>query len=128
MGHDPAFTFCALLAFAASLAAARRSTVGRTTTRSDQTHLGWTCGIAGFSIGLVIASQLAWPALNFGLSWTSFGRLRPLHTSALIFAFGGKVLIATSFSWRRPAARDWLAILRRGSWWSAMVCVSIYLF
>ena len=54
-------------------------------------------GIAGFAVGLLIASQLAWPALNFDLPWTSFGRLRPLHTSAVIFAFGGNVLIATSF-------------------------------
>src|ERR1700686_3021269 len=54
-------------------------------------------GIAGFSVGLLIASQLAWPALNFDLPWTSFGRLRPLHTSAVIFSFGGNVLIATSF-------------------------------
>jgi len=54
-------------------------------------------GIAGFTVGLLIACQLAWPALNFDLPWTSFGRLRPLHTSAVIFAFGGNVLIATSF-------------------------------
>jgi cytochrome c oxidase cbb3-type subunit 1 len=54
-------------------------------------------GIAGFTVGLIIASQLAWPALNFDLPWTSFGRLRPLHTSAVIFAFGGNVLVATSF-------------------------------
>src|SRR6476661_3311327 len=54
-------------------------------------------GIAGFLVGLIIASQLAWPALNFDLPWTSFGRLRPLHTSAVIFAFGGNVLLATSF-------------------------------
>jgi len=54
-------------------------------------------GIAGFAVGLVIALQLAFPVLNFDLPWTSFGRLRPLHTSAVIFAFGGNVLIATSF-------------------------------
>ena len=54
-------------------------------------------GIAGFLVGLLIAMQLAWPALNFDLPWTSFGRLRPLHTSAVVFAFGGNVLIATSF-------------------------------
>ena len=54
-------------------------------------------GIAGFTVGLIIALQLAFPALNFDLPWTSFGRLRPLHTSAVIFAFGGNVLIATSF-------------------------------
>ncbi len=54
-------------------------------------------GIAGFTVGLVIALQLAFPVLNFDLPWTSFGRLRPLHTSAVIFAFGGNVLLATSF-------------------------------
>ena len=54
-------------------------------------------GIAGFVVGDVIAWQLAFPALNFDLPWTSFGRLRPLHTSAVIFAFGGNVLLATSF-------------------------------
>ena len=53
-------------------------------------------GIAGFTVGLVIALQLAFPVLNFDLPWTTFGRLRPLHTSAVIFAFGGNVLIATS--------------------------------
>src|SRR5689334_10889535 len=53
-------------------------------------------GIAGFLVGLIIASQLAWPALNLDLPWITFGRLRPLHTSAVIFAFGGNVLIATS--------------------------------
>ena len=54
-------------------------------------------GIAGFTVGLLIALQLAFPVLNFDLPWTSFGRLRPLHTSAVIFAFGGNVLLATSF-------------------------------
>ena len=54
-------------------------------------------GIAGFIVGDLIAWQLAYPALNFDLPWTSFGRLRPLHTSAVIFAFGGNALIATSF-------------------------------
>jgi cytochrome c oxidase cbb3-type subunit I len=54
-------------------------------------------GIAGFLVGLVIALQLAFPVLNFDLPWISFGRMRPLHTSAVIFAFGGNVLLATSF-------------------------------
>ncbi|PBN45016.1 cytochrome-c oxidase, cbb3-type subunit I [Sphingobium sp. D43FB] len=54
-------------------------------------------GLAGFLVGLVIAFQLAFPALNLGLEYTSFGRMRPLHTSAVIFAFGGNALIATSF-------------------------------
>jgi cytochrome c oxidase cbb3-type subunit I len=54
-------------------------------------------GIAGFAVGLALALQLAFPVLNFDLPWTNFGRLRPLHTSAVIFAFGGNALIATSF-------------------------------
>ncbi|GJD34990.1 cytochrome c oxidase cbb3-type subunit 1 [Methylobacterium aerolatum] len=56
--------------------------------------MGW--GIAGFTVGCIIAFQLWAPALNLGLEYTSFGRLRPLHTSAVIFAFGGNVLIGTS--------------------------------
>ncbi len=56
-------------------------------------------GIAGFTVGLIIALQLTFPNLFYfpDLGWTNFGRLRPLHTSAVIFAFGGNVLIATSF-------------------------------
>ncbi|HEX2552428.1 MAG TPA: cytochrome-c oxidase, cbb3-type subunit I [Microvirga sp.] len=53
-------------------------------------------GIAGFLVGCIIAFQLWAPELNLGLEYTSFGRLRPLHTSAVIFAFGGNVLIGTS--------------------------------
>ena len=54
-------------------------------------------GIVGFLVGVVIASQLAYPALNLDWAWTNFGRLRPLHTSAVVFAFGGNALICTSF-------------------------------
>ncbi|CAK0776338.1 Cytochrome c oxidase subunit 1 homolog, bacteroid [Azospirillaceae bacterium] len=54
-------------------------------------------GVVGMTVGVYIASELAWPFLNLGLEWTSFGRLRPVHTSAVIFAFGGSVLFATSF-------------------------------
>ena len=53
-------------------------------------------GLAGFLVGLVIALQLAFPELNFEPYFT-FGRLRPLHTSAVIFAFGGNALFATSY-------------------------------
>ena len=53
-------------------------------------------GMAGFLAGLYIALELAFPALNF-IEYVNFGRLRPLHTSAVIFAFGGNALIATSF-------------------------------
>ncbi|CAN5743620.1 cytochrome-c oxidase, cbb3-type subunit I [soil metagenome] len=54
-------------------------------------------GVVGFLVGLVIASQLAFPLLNLHSEFTIFGRLRPLHTSAVIFAFGGNALICTSF-------------------------------
>ena len=54
-------------------------------------------GILGMGLGVFIASQLVWPELNFGLPWTSFGRLRPLHTNLVIFAFGDCALFATSY-------------------------------
>ena len=53
-------------------------------------------GVVGMLVGVIIAAQLYWPALNFDLPWLSFGRLRPLHTNAVIFAFGGCALMATS--------------------------------
>ena len=56
-------------------------------------------GIAGMLVGVIIAMQLTWPNIFYfeDLAWTNFGRLRPLHTSAVIFAFGGNALLATSF-------------------------------
>ena len=54
-------------------------------------------GVVGMAVGVFIASQLAWPELNFGIPWLSYGRLRPLHTNAVIFAFGGSALFATSY-------------------------------
>jgi len=56
-------------------------------------------GIAGMLVGVILALQLSFPNLFYfpDFGWTNFGRLRPLHTSAVIFAFGGNVLIATSF-------------------------------
>lgn len=53
-------------------------------------------GVVGFLMGVLIASQLAFPLPNLDLEWTSFGRLRPVHTSAVIFAFGGRALLGTS--------------------------------
>ncbi|MGH1420068.1 MAG: cytochrome-c oxidase, cbb3-type subunit I [Hyphomicrobiaceae bacterium] len=53
-------------------------------------------GVVGFLVGVVIAAQLSWPELNIQ-PYFNFGRVRPLHTSAVIFAFGGNALIATSF-------------------------------
>jgi cytochrome c oxidase cbb3-type subunit 1 len=69
-------------------------------------------GLVGFLVGDLIAWQLAFPVLNFDLPWTSFGRLRPLHTSAVIFAFGGNTLIATSFYVVQRTSRARLA----GKW------------
>jgi cytochrome c oxidase cbb3-type subunit 1 len=54
-------------------------------------------GIVGMLVGVIIAAQLAWPELNMGVPWLSYGRLRPLHTNAVIFAFGGSALFATSY-------------------------------
>jgi cytochrome c oxidase cbb3-type subunit 1 len=54
-------------------------------------------GVVGMLVGVIVASQLAWPEFLGGISWLSYGRLRPLHTNAVIFAFGGCALFATSF-------------------------------
>jgi cytochrome c oxidase cbb3-type subunit 1 len=54
-------------------------------------------GVVGMLVGLVIAAQLIWPSLNFDVPWLSYGRLRPLHTNAVIFAFGGCGLFATAY-------------------------------
>jgi cytochrome c oxidase cbb3-type subunit 1 len=53
--------------------------------------------VVGLLVGVFIASELAFPALNMDLPWLTFGRLRPLHTNAVIFAFGGCTLMATAF-------------------------------
>ncbi|WP_284126160.1 cytochrome-c oxidase, cbb3-type subunit I [Parerythrobacter aestuarii] len=66
-------------------------------------------GTAGFAAGLFIALQLAFPALNFE-PYLNFGRLRPLHTSAVVFAFGGNALIATSFYVVQRTCRAQLAL------------------
>ena len=65
-------------------------------------------GIAGFAAGLFIALQLVWPELNFE-PYLNFGRVRPLHTSAVIFAFGGNALLATSFYVVQRTCRTQLA-------------------
>ncbi|PWQ98508.1 cytochrome-c oxidase, cbb3-type subunit I [Leucothrix arctica] len=54
-------------------------------------------GVLGMFTGVWIASELAWPFLNFDIAQISFGRLRPVHTSGVIFGFGGNALFATSF-------------------------------
>ncbi len=66
-------------------------------------------GVVGFLMGDLIAWQLAYPSLNFLPPWTNFGRLRPVHTSAVVFAFGGNALLATSMYvvQRTSKARLW---------------------
>ena len=81
-------------------------------------------GVVGFLVGDIIAWQLAFPVLNFDLPWTNFGRLRPLHTSAVIFAFGGNVLIATSLYVVQRTSRARLA----GYWSSWFVVWGYQLF
>jgi cytochrome c oxidase cbb3-type subunit I len=54
-------------------------------------------GIVGMVVGVFIAAQLIWPGLGWEIPWLSYGRLRPLHTNAVIFAFGGSALFATSY-------------------------------
>ncbi len=52
-------------------------------------------GIVGMLVGVIIAAQLFFPDLTYGIEYLTFGRLRPLHTNAVIFAFGGSALMAT---------------------------------
>ncbi len=54
-------------------------------------------GIVGMLVGVFIAAELVWPQLSMDLPWLTFSRLRPLHTNAVIFAFGGSALFATSY-------------------------------
>jgi cytochrome c oxidase cbb3-type subunit I/II len=76
-------------------------------------------GIVAFLVGVVIAVQLAFPAANLGLSFTSFGRLRPLHTNAAIFAFAGNAIFAAIYysTQRLCKARMWSDVLSRLHFW-----------
>ena len=89
-------------------------------------------GVVGMLVGVFIAAQLIWPELNFGLPWLSYGRLRPLHTNAVIFAFGGCALFATSYYvvQRTSHARlfsDWLAGFTFWGWQAVIVLAAITL-
>ena len=54
-------------------------------------------GIVGMLVGVIIAAELVWPDLSMQLPWFHFGRLRPLHTNAVIFAFGGCALFTSVY-------------------------------
>tara|TARA_R110001599_G_scaffold353870_1_gene601313 strand:+ start:101353 stop:102792 length:1440 start_codon:yes stop_codon:yes gene_type:complete len=89
-------------------------------------------GIVGMLVGVLIAAQLAWPALNFDLPWLSFGRLRPLHTNAVIFAFGGCALFASSYyvvqrTCQTRIFSDKLAAVTFWGWQLVIVCAAVTL-
>jgi cytochrome c oxidase cbb3-type subunit I len=89
-------------------------------------------GIVGMLVGVLIAAQLYWPALNFDLAWLSYGRLRPLHTNAVIFAFGGCALFGTSLyvvqrTCHVPLLSDKLAAFVFWGWQLVIVLAAITL-
>jgi len=89
-------------------------------------------GIVGMLVGVFIAAQLVWPELNFDLPWLSFGRLRPLHTNAVVFAFGGCALFATSYyvvqrTTRATLISDKLAAFTFYGWQLVIVLAAITL-
>ena len=110
--QDPLFRFAAVIALAAFLMGAAAMTIVVADNRyvADPNRyedgviragviatMFW--GIVAMLVGVVIASQLAWPRIFYfpEAGWLNFGRLRPIHTSGVVFAFGGNALIATSF-------------------------------
>ena len=89
-------------------------------------------GLVGMGVGVLISAQLAWPALNFDTPWLSFGRLRPLHTNAVIFAFGGCALMASALyvvqkTCRTPLASKGLAQFIFWGWQAVIVAAAITL-
>ena len=87
-------------------------------------------GVVGMLVGVIIAAQLAWPALNLDIPWLTFGRLRPLHTNAVIFAFGGSALFASSYyivqhTCHARLFSDKLAAFTFWGWQAIIVCAAI---
>jgi cytochrome c oxidase cbb3-type subunit 1 len=76
-------------------------------------------GIVGMLVGVILAAQLIWPDITFGIEWLSYGRLRPLHTNAVIFAFGGSAMFAVSYYivQRTCQARLWAEKLAAFTFW-----------
>jgi len=76
-------------------------------------------GIVGMLVGVLVALQLADPRFNMGVEWLSFGRLRPLHTNAVIFAFAGNAIFAAVYysSQRLLKARMFSDVLSRMHFW-----------
>jgi len=89
-------------------------------------------GIVGMLVGVIIAAQLIWPALNFDVPWLSYGRIRPLHTNAVIFAFGGCALFATSYyvvqrTCHQRLFLPWLAGFTFWGWQAVIVAAAVTL-
>jgi len=89
-------------------------------------------GIVGMLVGVIIAAQLAWPALNFDIPYITYSRLRPLHTNAVIFAFGGSALFATAYYVVQRTCQvrlfsDKLAAFTFWGWQAVIVLVAITL-
>jgi len=83
--------------------------------------LAWA--VFGMFMGVWTAAQLAWPDLALDSGWSSFGRLRPTHTTGVIFGFGGNALIATAFHVvQRTSAPGWRGRSAHGSCCSATTC------
>ena len=89
-------------------------------------------GVVGMLVGVIIAAQLAWPELNLGIPWLSYGRLRPLHTNAVIFAFGGCALFASSYhvvqrTCQTPLFAPWLAKFTFIGWQVVILAAAVSL-
>jgi cytochrome c oxidase cbb3-type subunit 1 len=89
-------------------------------------------GIVGMALGVFIAAQLVWPDMTYGVEWLSYGRLRPLHTNAVIFAFGGSALFATSYyvvqrTCHTRILSDGLAAFTFWGWQAVIVAAAISL-
>src|SRR5262245_32900913 len=89
-------------------------------------------GIVGMLVGVIIAAQLFGPAIRFDVPWLSYARLRPFHTNAVIFAFGGCALFATSYhvvqrTCHVRLAFDKLAAFTFWGWQAVIVAAAITL-
>jgi cytochrome c oxidase cbb3-type subunit I len=89
-------------------------------------------GVVGMLVGVIIAAELTWPELGFGIPWISYGRLRPLHTNAVIFAFGGCALFASSYYVVQRTSQvrlflPWLANLTFWGWQLVIVLAAVTL-
>jgi cytochrome c oxidase cbb3-type subunit 1 len=82
-------------------------------------------GIVGMLVGVILAAMLIWPELTYGIEWLSYGRLRPLHTNAVIFAFGGSGLFAVSYYivQRTCQVRLWAEGLATFTFWGWMAVI-----